>query len=268
MQDERTQDAGMTTDRNIHPSASAGFQKEAARYERGRPDYPVAAIECLKDRLRLGAASRVLDLGAGTGKLSRLIAPGVGSLVAVEPVPAMRETLLKVLPEVEVLDGTAERIPLDTASVDAVVVAQAFHWFDGNRALPEIARVLKPQGALGLMWNMRDESSGWMEALTGLLDEYESGAPRYRTFLWKGPFDSTSLFTRLELSSFSHEQRVDRNGLIDRVSSISYIAALGERERAELVQKLEYLLNNHPDTWGKETFVIPYRTDVYSAHKK
>ena len=127
----------------IHSSA-VGFDRAGADYERGRPGYPPDAVELLTRELEIGAGRRVVDLAAGTGKLTRALAPYHASIVAVEPVAGMREQLVGAVPGIEVLDGTAERIPLQDASIDTVLVAQAFHWFDAPRAAVEIHRIPAP----------------------------------------------------------------------------------------------------------------------------
>ena len=140
---------------------SLSFGSAAAAYERGRPSYPPEAIDWL---LPTGARN-VLDLGAGTGKLTtRLVERGL-DVVAVDPIPDMLEVLRASLPETVALLGTAEEIPLQDNSVDAVLVAQAWHWVDPERAIPEVARVLRPGGRLGLVWNTRDERLGWVREL-------------------------------------------------------------------------------------------------------
>ena len=136
----------------IDPVAAAGFGSAADVYERARPSYPPESIDWLLARTGVGEGDTIVDLGAGTGKLTRLLAPSGARIVAVEPIPEMRAHI-----DVgEAIDGTAEAIPLPNASAVLVTVAQAFHWFDHDRALPEIHRVLRPEGALALFWNMRD----------------------------------------------------------------------------------------------------------------
>ena len=152
-----------------HPTAAAGFGNAAAAYERGRPSYPDHAVAYLAAELGLGPATRVLDLAAGTGKLTRLLVEGGADVVAVEPVAAMRTVLAEAVPGVPALEGTAEAIPLPDGSVDAVTVAQAFHWFDAGTALAEIHRVLRPGGGLGLIWNARGATSEWVAVLRGLV---------------------------------------------------------------------------------------------------
>src|SRR5690349_9949875 len=157
--------------------AAVGFERGADDYERARPSYPDAAVDLIVDVCGLGPGVTVCDLAAGTGKLTRLLVPSGAEIVAVEPVAAMRDQLLRAVPGVEVLDGTAETIPLGDGSVDAVTVAQAFHWFDTDRALPELRRVLRPGGHLVLIWNVRDESVDWVSRFTELLVAGSGGRP-------------------------------------------------------------------------------------------
>jgi ubiquinone/menaquinone biosynthesis C-methylase UbiE len=174
-----------------------------------------------------GNASTVVDLGAGTGKFTKLLvssAPRGARVIAVEPVEGMRKKFASLLPMVELLAGSAEHIPLETNWVDAVVVAQAFQWFNGIAALQEIYRALKPGGSLGLIWNATDESMDWMAKIAGLT---------------------------------GHEM------VIDRVASRSYIAALPEAERKRVLDQVRELLSTHPQTKGKGTVEIKYRTDVF-----
>lgn len=161
----------------IHHSAADGYTKGADTYVRGRPDYPPEIAGWLRDTLGLHAGATVLDLGAGTGKFTpRLLATGA-SVIAVEPVAAMLDKLAAAHPDVRPLVGTADAIPLPDASVDAVVCAQAFHWFATAEALDEIHRVLKPGGRLGLVWNMRDARVPWVAGMDRIVNEFEGDAP-------------------------------------------------------------------------------------------
>ena len=173
----------------IHDTAFRGFSRSADAYERGRPGYPEAAVAQIASRLAAGAT--VLDLAAGTGKLTRpLLAVGLG-VIAVEPVAEMRSALPA---SVRALEGTAEAIPLAAGEVDGVVVGQAFHWFDGDAALAEIHRVLRPAGLLALLWNTRVENDPVNRAIDELLAPYRRGAPTQRSDAWRAAFDRTTLF--------------------------------------------------------------------------
>lgn len=207
------------------------FGEAAEAYERGRPEYPPEVV----DWLLAGNPQRVIDLGAGTGKLTRAVAERVPTVVAVEPDPAMRVALAQRLPGTSVIDGTGEDIPLRDGFADSVVVGQAWHWVDPTRALPEVARVLRPGGILGLVWNDRDWTDPWIDRLSAVLvafgtspdAEYEpvGGAPF-------GPFETIS-------HSWTHHVTVD--GVLDMVISRSYVIALPEAQRAHLLHQVREL---------------------------
>jgi ubiquinone/menaquinone biosynthesis C-methylase UbiE len=257
----------VNSDYPIHPTAAKGFEIGADSYERGRPDFPKDAVDYLIRSLEIKPQSKVMDLGAGTGKFTRLLIPTKAVLTAVEPVEKMRQKFRSVLPEIEILMGTAENIPAPDSSFEAVVVAQAFHWFDGYSALKEIHRILKPNGKLGLIWNVRDESVDWVSELTRIVDAHEVGAPRYKTYEWKKAFDQTTGFTPLENRAFKYLQKGTAETVVDRVQSISYISALSEKDRENVLQQVRVLLNGHPKTKGMEKLEIPYNTDVYWCTK-
>ncbi len=244
----------------IDPRAAGGFAAGAAAYERGRPSYPDDAVARLIDELALGPSRRVLDLAAGTGKMTALLTRSGADIVAVEPVAAMRERLASQLPDVEVLDGTAEAIPLPDESVDAVVAAQAFHWFDAPIALDEIARVLRPRGGLALVWNSRDTREPWVAQMSELIHWTRGEIPTYDAGdeAWADVVAASGHFTPVELSETPYEQIVDEDTLVDRVASTSYIATMADGDRGALLQQVRDLVAGFP-----ATFVLPYRTFVY-----
>ncbi|WP_395307881.1 class I SAM-dependent methyltransferase [Mycobacterium sp. AMU20-3851] len=227
---------------------SLSFGEEAAAYERGRPSYPPEAI----DWLLPPDAQRVLDLGAGTGKLTvRLVERGL-DVVAVDPIPEMLEVLSRSLPQTPALLGTAEEIPLPDDSVDAVVVAQAWHWFDPQRATREIARVLRPGGRLGLVWNTRDERMGWVKDLGAIIghehdplnDEVTLAAP----------------FTDLERSHVEWTSYLTPQALIDLVASRSYCITSPTAVRTRTLEKVRELLATHPALANSTGLALPYIT--------
>ncbi len=253
----------------MHPVAAVGFQQAAEAYRRGRPDYPAEAVAFIAEVLSLAPGRRVLDLAAGTGKLTRLLLPFGAGIVAVEPVEAMREALASDLPDVEVHEGRAEALPLEDGSIDAAVVAQAFHWFDGPAALGELHRVLRPGSTLSLVWNVRDdEHSAFWSRITDLMEPYRGDVPSHRSMVWH-PFDTTDLFTPPENRSVPYRHETTRDGAVDRVFSTSFIAALPEPERARVREQVLRLLDEDPDIGpSAERFTLPYRTDVYWCHRR
>lgn len=243
---------------SIHHAASKGFGASASPYERARPTYPADAVGFLDDALGLAPGVVVADVGAGTGKLTRLVVPTGAAVLAVEPVTAMREQLRAAVPSAMVLAATAERLPLARASLDAVVAAQAFHWFDPVEAVAELARVVRPGGRVGLIWNVRDEQVPWVRRLTELLEPHEHGRPAYRHGAWRAGFDGTPAFSPLEHRAFRLDQELTPAQLAERVSSMSFVAALDEPIRRAVLDEVRSL----GEAQG-ERLVLPHRTDVF-----
>jgi SAM-dependent methyltransferase len=252
------------TDARIHDAAARGFEAAVERYERGRPSYPDDAVAFLIRELRIAEGRDVVELGAGPGKFTELIVPTGARIVAVEPVAAMRRALERNCPTVTVLDATAERTTLPDSSADAVVAAQAFHWFDGESALPELHRVLRSEGRLGMIWNVRDEASDWSERLTAIFDRLAGDEdPRYRDLRWREGFRRTDLFGPLHRQVAYHVHGVTREAFLDRVLSVSYVASAPQVERDRVVDEVTELLDTDPELRGRDLIVMPYRTDVY-----
>ena len=252
----------------IHESAAKGFAAGADAYERGRPEYSPEAVARLASELGIRPGTRVLDLAAGTGKLTRQLASTGAELVAVEPIAEMRAKLESSLPHVLALDGTAEGIPLPNHSVDAVVVGQAFHWFDSVRAVSEIRRVLRPGGGVGLIWQVRDASRPWTARLDEIIDRADDGHPRFRTGAWREGFDRTALFEPLQEATFETVQRGSPETIVDRVASISYVAAMSADRRRVVLDEVRELLATAPETAGSDFVELPYRADTYWARAR
>jgi SAM-dependent methyltransferase len=218
-------------------------------YERGRPGWPPEVL----DVTGLSPAATVLDLGAGTGKLTRLLVPRFSRVICVEPDEAMRALLSPLCPSADVLAGSAEDIPLAEASVDGVFVAEAFHGFDDERALAEIARVLKPRGPLVLMWNLpAGQTAPSIAALEQLLidraptglayDPVDLNTRRYASGEWRVAFGD-SPFEELQEARFPNLQTVDREGLVAFFESMGWFGELPASERLPLVEQLRSLLD-------------------------
>jgi SAM-dependent methyltransferase len=250
----------MTVDR----IAADAFGAMAEEYERGRPGWPAGAIASLLERF---GARTVLDLAAGTGKLTEVLVAHAGEVVAVEPVAGMRRVLEARLPSVRSLAGTAEAIPLADGSVDAVFVAEAFHWFDPERAAAEISRVLRPGGGLAVMWNLAgDEGEPWFDELVALVIEHRtegSGETRRDTVPWREALEAESRLGPLSDEEVPHEQRIDRDGIIDQIASFSSIGSLpADRHKAALAAARE-LLERH----GVDEVTVRYRAMITTTRR-
>jgi len=243
---------------SVHRAAYVGFARSAAAYERGRPEYPAAAVAWLSGRLRLGPGRTVVDLAAGTGKLTRSLVASGAEVVAVEPLAEMRAL---IGPPIRGLEGSAEEIPLPDASVEAVTVAQAFHWFDGDAALAEIHRVLRPGGALALVWNRRLIEDPVNQAIEAIIAPYRGDTPAHRSGAWRAAFERTPLFGPLEQREFANAQTLDAEALAAREASISFIATLPALERERVLRAVRALAEDGPVT-------IPYATEVHVADRR
>ncbi|GLY02915.1 MULTISPECIES: class I SAM-dependent methyltransferase [Actinoplanes] len=225
---------------------AASFGAAAGAYERGRPPYPEEALTWLLP----AGEPRVLDLGAGTGKLTRQIRARGLDVVAVDPSPGMLGELTRVLPDVPAHVGSAETIPLPDAHVDVVLVAQAWHWVDAARALPEIARVLTPGGRLGLIWNLRDERTDWVARLGEIIGSAEMN----RDSRIGPPFGDVTE------QSFTWAHHLEADEMLDMVASRSGIILLPADERAAVLAQVRQLIATHPALLGRSTHALPYVT--------
>lgn len=250
-------------DRPIHDAAQRGYTSASDNYQRGRPEYPEALAAWLSGPLGVSAGTRVVDLGAGTGKFTKLLARTGASLTAIEPVDAMRARLAESLPGVRALAGTAAAMPIADGEADVVVCAQAFHWFANRDALREIHRVLRPGGRLGLVWNVRDESTNWVAAITDIVTPYEGDAPRFYTGQWRQPFEAQALFGPLQRTVFPHSHvGTFEQVVVDRVLSVSFIAALPTAEQQSVIERLHALRDRFP-VLSESTIAFPYVTEAW-----
>jgi SAM-dependent methyltransferase len=247
---------------------AASFGRVADAYDRGRPPYPRAALAWLAEELDVTSASTVLDLAAGTGKLTDALVPLAARVIAVEPLAEMRRVLTARRPEAEVLAGRAEGIPLPDRSVDAVFVAAAFHWFDAEVALEEIHRVLRSGGGLGLLWNRPEwEDETWYPEFTAMLDrarEEQEAPNRYVAGEWRAALERSSAYGPVRKREFRHVHRVTRDGFLARVASWSVFAVLPDAERDELLGAVAGLLDGR----GIDELDLRYRTDTYRTRAR
>ena len=239
-----------------HPGARS-FEDVADLYERVRPSYPEEAVDWLAERLRIDARSTVLDLGAGTGKLTRAFVRRAAHVIAVEPGPEMLAQLRRVVPHADAVIGAAEAIPLADDAVDAVVCGQSFHWFRTDEAVREISRVLRPGGGLGLIWNMRDPGDPLQEEISRLLEPVvPPGRPPIRASV-AAFVDRT--FGEVARHTVPFEQTLDADELVDRIFSISFVASAPQSQRSQLEQALRGLA-----AAGGGRIPFRYVTDAYA----
>lgn len=246
----------MTTDDSGPDAGRArSFGAVAAAYDAGRPTFPADALTWILGPGRL----QILDLGAGTGKLSKVAASLGHDVVAVDPSEEML-ALCRRVPGVDTMVGAAESIPLAHASVDAVLVGQAFHWFEHARALPEIARVLRPHGVLGLLWNNHDTVVPWVRRLHRAIigEDFLTGNDEF------DPMPillQSDLFSMVETARFRHWHDLDRNGLRQLAQSRSRVAVLTESRRESVLEQIDAIYDS--TARPPEPLRVPYFTNCY-----
>jgi len=255
---------------DVHQMAG-NFNKQVQAYEQARPGYPPALLKDVCDKLHLKAGMKVLDLAAGPGKLTRVLADFKFDMTAVEPAAGMRAGFNAVLPHIPVLEGTSTKIPIPDAALDAVFIGQAFHWFATKESLLEIRRVLKKGGALVLIWNTEDGGSEGVKHLVPLYTKYEFGVPQYRHGTWRNVFNdhADSLpFTPLQELHMNNPVPVTRDLIWARILSISYISAMSAEQQAVVKKEiLDYIEKAVPEFIANKaadaSVIYPYRTDAF-----
>lgn len=244
-----------------HAARGASFANTAEQYERARPGYPQDLLEQLVAEIGI-ARPRILDLGAGTGKLTRQLL-AFGEVTAVEPLAAMRAQLEAVVPGARSLDGNAESIPLGDGSVDVVTVGQAYHWFDQSRANPEIWRVLAEGGHLIALWNTDDTSVDWIAALDEMMTRGEERPDKpVEPGWWMDLFEPGPWFSAPELRVGAMNVPTTRQQLLDRMESHSYLSVRSPEDRRPVLDEVAALVADFP-----EPFDVPYRTEAYWCRK-
>jgi SAM-dependent methyltransferase len=251
----------------------SSFGNAAAAYAEHRPDYAEDAVRWALEPVSAREPLRVLDLGAGTGKLTAALVRFGAEVTAVEPDRAMLAELRRSLSSVQALSGSAEEIPLADASVDAVLVGQAMHWFDLNLAIPEIGRVLVPGGVLAALWNVDDDRVSWVADLA----QISKGRANVTLQRWRDRVASTrqerlatagsGLFETPEVGEFEHGQRRTADSLVATIGTHSNLLVLEEADRARLLAEVREFLNARPQTAAGE-FVLPMVTAVLRAIRK
>jgi SAM-dependent methyltransferase len=229
---------------------ATSFGVAAGAYERGRPPYPSAAI----DWLLPAHATRVLDLGAGTGKLTRQLRERGLDVIAVEPSAGMRDQLRRAVPGVPVLGGKAEQLPLAAGSVDAILVAQAWHWVEPSLAIPEAVRVLAPGGRLGLLWNRRVEGVDWVSELSSIMGSGRSPDAGRQSPRIPPPFGPAERF------NVDWVHRLSPEAMVDWVASRSYVITLPDAQRESVLGHVRRLMADHPALAGGDEIAIPMVT--------
>ncbi|SEO39945.1 class I SAM-dependent methyltransferase [Actinacidiphila rubida] len=255
----------------VHHAAGVGYPRAAGVYERSRPSYPITAVAALADALPLEAGRTVVDLGAGTGKFTRLLALTGAEVLAVEPVREMRERMAELLPAVAVTAGTAEATGLPEDCADAVVAAQSWHWFQEEQALAEVERLLRPGGALALVWNTYDTTVPWVRDYQ---DIYFRLAPRDLPSPplgsrpgdeggWREAFESRKGWSVPEERHWPNPHSTTVEDVVERMMSSSHIAVLDPAAQAQVRAEVEAVLDAHDATRGNGAVEMPYTTDVY-----
>ena len=241
----------------VHPTATA-FGLVAEEYERGRPGYPREAVDWLVAAAGLDRRSLVVDVAAGTGKLTRMLVPLVGRVVAVEPSAGMRAALEAAVPDAEAVDGTAAGLPLRDGAAQAVTVAQAFHWFAGDEALAEFQRVVGPGGRLAIVYNRRDLEQPLQRRLEEIVSRHRGDrVPSVRSGRWREVMDETARFRPVGEASYPNPVEMTAGTLVDRVASTSIIASLPDDVRTAALAEVQALAQAQP-----ERFTLDHLTEV------
>jgi len=259
-------------------STTLEYDHIAKNYEKGRSDYPQESIEALAAALGLKEGKKILDLAAGTGKLSKVLKSYEIDLCAVEPSREMRAVYSELLQGVPIFEGHAESIPLPSESMDAVAVGTAFHWFEPKAALKEIARILKKGGGLALIWNMWDSRVQWIREIRGVLGLHEKGdvvegvgwreltSPDFSGEVFR-TFEGNGLFTALSYEGFRYSLQGSEKEIQARLLTMLVSGKMTDAAQAEMAKEVAKVLARHPETRGKEVFDIPYRTDLFWCYR-
>jgi SAM-dependent methyltransferase len=225
----------------VHHQAATGFARATAVYQRARPGYPAATVRWLTRQLGLRSGTTVLDLAAGTGKLTRALPATGATVIAVEPVGPMVAELVTSVRDVLPVAATAQALPFADGAADAITVAQAFHWFATDAALGEMVRVLTPDGAIGLVWNHRTLDDPLQHAVEQIITPHRRDTPSHASGRWRAVVEASPVVEVAATHAVPHDVATDADGLVDRVLSTSYIAALPAAARADVAARVRGL---------------------------
>jgi SAM-dependent methyltransferase len=246
-------------DSSPHDTARSGFQRQSDAYLHGRPSYPPASVEWITARLGRDAGP-VADVGAGTGALSVLLAERLRTVVAIEPVTAMIDRCSSRLPRAQ---AAAARLPFRDSVLGGITVGTAFHWFATADVLDEFHRCLAGEASLILLWNERDHRVPWIAEHNALVDPYAKETPRFVTMEWRKVVDAHPGFAERDCARIPNPTPTTRQGLVDRIVSTSFIAALPEREFRRVRQRATVLAESLP-----ESFDYPYVTRIWCYRRR
>lgn len=253
---------------SLHPAAQQGFALGANLYQQVRPSYPQEVDVFLQDQLQVPLNSNIVDLGSGTGKFLPHLLKLTTQLTAVEPIASMLTELRQLYPQVATVQARSEQLPLPAQCADLVSCAQSFHWFANLQSLKEIHRILKPQAHLLLIWNQRDISVNWVNALAEMILPFEGDTPRFHNQDWRQVFADTDLFQLCHEQQFHHrhvgtvEQVVSK-----RLLSTSFIAAMPAAQQQQLKTQFEQLILEYTGLHAQDTIEFPYCTHVFIYQK-
>ncbi len=235
------------------------FGSVAETYDAVRPSYPEEAATFITGTIPCVA----VDIGAGTGKFTEVLIHLGHSVIAVEPDTLMRNKLSCRLPTVRVVEGTAESLPLVDASCDVVTIAQAFHWMEHGKTLNECARILRPGGRLGIIWNKRDENTPWVKDFTTILSTHANPSTDVEP-----PVPAHHDFLPAEKDQFAFSHQLTPNEIVDLAASRSYVISMAEKERNLALDAVRRMVSTHPSIAGLDSIELPYVTSVFLLRRR